>query len=207
MIDLNKKYRTRCGYEVKLDGIIDPYNGIFGEYLNTDNEFGQWIKCYWYNEDGRYDSDNESELDLIEVKDQAIDLNKEYKTRNGREVVILDVMESNNGSRNVFGRYLYDDTWYIVSWHADGTYLHGVINHDMDLVETTPYADLKIDDKVFYYANGIKVYGHYAGLNDLGQPCVWVRGRTSFTVMSTEVGQLNPFHTKDAVPSVTKYID
>jgi hypothetical protein len=52
-----------------------------------------------------------------------------------------------------------------------------------DLIPYEPYADFNIDDEVYVWdvKDGIKRAGHWSGLNQNGQPTVFIYGRTSFT--------------------------
>jgi hypothetical protein len=64
MIDINKKYRTRDGREVRIyatDGT--PFKTIHGAICIA----GKWDAAQWYD-GGTYYGGRESELDLIEVR-------------------------------------------------------------------------------------------------------------------------------------------
>ena len=66
MIDMNKKYKTRDGDEVRIYAVdCGTVTEIHGAYKNEDG----WYMRSWY-EDGKYfgGNNNESGMDLIEVK-------------------------------------------------------------------------------------------------------------------------------------------
>jgi hypothetical protein len=98
-----------------------------------------------------------------------IDKNKQY-TLDGEEFKIYEIYPD-----KVHGAYkTLGDTWRIQS-----------VNHS-DLIEVSPYANIRIDDKVlvwdgFQSENGNKTKAHFAGLDKEGNPMSWVHGMTSFT--------------------------
>ena len=65
MIEMGKKYKTRCGFAVRLYITESRCIGgpIVGEYEMLPNE---WVVCIW-DADGKYATDA-PHLDLIEVK-------------------------------------------------------------------------------------------------------------------------------------------
>jgi len=65
-----------------------------------------------------------------------IDINKQYKTRDGREVKVYAV--DGGGSEPVHGAIKVGiNRWDIFKWHADGSYL-AKSGSDADLVEVKP---------------------------------------------------------------------
>ena len=62
MIDLNKEYKTRNGYNIKLMGIHDKY--VMGILIYTSTSPSPML---WNAEDGKSES-HTSEYDLVEVK-------------------------------------------------------------------------------------------------------------------------------------------
>jgi hypothetical protein len=68
-----------------------------------------------------------------------IDINKQYRTRDGREVRIY----ATDGvmPRPVHGavKSSYDSTWHSFQWHEDGRLVHNVLAVDLsDLIEVRP---------------------------------------------------------------------
>jgi len=68
-----------------------------------------------------------------------IDINKQYRTRDGREVRIY----ATDGAmpRPVHGavKSSYDSTWHSFQWHEDGRLVHNVLAVDLsDLIEVRP---------------------------------------------------------------------
>ncbi|MDD3644363.1 MAG: hypothetical protein PHR19_02425 [Bacteroidales bacterium] len=107
--------------------------------------------------------------------------NKKYKTRLGLDVKIYEIYEEFN---IIHGAAIDIDGKPVASleWDLNGeTYGGGVSGND--LIEVSPYADFKIDDKVFVWDEDIedKEKKHFAGLDVNGLPTAWYDGRTSFT--------------------------
>jgi hypothetical protein len=66
--------------------------------------------------------------------------------------------------------------------YGTGKVLEG--SRDLDLFPYEPYADFKIDDKVYVKDTAHQyqqICGHFAGVNENGQPTTFINGRTSFT--------------------------
>jgi hypothetical protein len=68
-----------------------------------------------------------------------IDINKKYRTRDGREVRIY----ATDGimPRPIHGavKSSYDSTWHSFQWHEDGRLVHNVLAVDLsDLIEVRP---------------------------------------------------------------------
>ena len=65
MIDINKKYRTRGGQEVRIYAVdVDNLDNVHGAYLHKD---GKWMIASWGWGGARHDAE-ETPMDLIEVK-------------------------------------------------------------------------------------------------------------------------------------------
>lgn len=62
-----------------------------------------------------------------------ISMDKQYRTRDGREVRIYAV--DGGGFYPVHGAYLYDDEWILCRWAADGSYWG---DPDLYLIEVKP---------------------------------------------------------------------
>ena len=68
-----------------------------------------------------------------------IDINKQYRTRDGREVRIY----ATDGimPRPIHGavKSSYDSTWHSFQWHEDGRLVHNILAVDLsDLIEVRP---------------------------------------------------------------------
>jgi len=68
-----------------------------------------------------------------------IDINKQYRTRDGREVRIY----ATDGimPRPIHGavKSWYDSTWHSFQWHEDGRLVHNILAVDLsDLIEVRP---------------------------------------------------------------------
>lgn len=111
-----------------------------------------------------------------------IEMGKKYKTGDGRAVRILCVDMNNaypvvaivteeNGD---------EDTW---GYTAEGQYNTFGPDEEEDLVEVTPFTDLKIDDLIWVKSPGSWVPRHYAGNNGV-KVYAWNDGRTSHSAPS-----------------------
>jgi hypothetical protein len=111
-----------------------------------------------------------------------IDMNKKYRTRDGFDVEIIAIRPDLKDG--VIGIINGED--FVRERSTDGLYSHNKEPCDFDLIESTPYADLKVDDKVLV-SNDKRVWknGHYAGIEKSGdgyfKPMIFNDGRTSFT--------------------------
>jgi hypothetical protein len=118
-----------------------------------------------------------------------IDLNKKYRTRDGRPVKIYAVYEQSGYA--VHGALLKaNGTWEAAVWAEDGKFTVGGAQSYNDLVEIPPYEDFKVDDPVLAWndENGkVKFKRHFAGVSEHGLPLMWEDGRTSWTKMGTPV--------------------
>ena len=85
-----------------------------------------------------------------------IELGKQYRTRDGREVRIYAV--DGGGDWPVHGAYMHGDTWRIISWTAEGSvYSHKT---DTDLIEVPPRIKRKVWVNVYRTMSGIGA--HYS---------------------------------------------
>jgi hypothetical protein len=111
-----------------------------------------------------------------------IDINKKYKLRNGSEAIVYAVYNDNNSHWNVHGAYKNKGKWQVASWDITGR-ISSIEDSVNDLIEVSPYADFKIDDKVLVwdYSGETKLTAHFAGVNKNGIPMIWDGRRTSFT--------------------------
>lgn len=111
-----------------------------------------------------------------------IDINKKYKTRDGKEVRIYAT--DHVGSFPICGAIRYENGWEEDSWEEDGRNSYYSYDSPDDLVEVSKYEDFKIDDKVIVWDNDYpdwKNEAHFAGINDNGRPMTFIDGGTSFT--------------------------
>ena len=108
-----------------------------------------------------------------------INKNKKYKTRNNCEWKCYEIYGD-----VIHGAYSCDGgkTWRAENWNLDGIFLLKK-ESILDLIEISPYADFKIDDKVLVWDHGNvnKYKAHFAGIHEAGDPMSWANGRTSFT--------------------------
>jgi len=108
---------------------------------------------------------------------------KKYKTRLGLDVIIYKIWEEQNV---IHGAALSGKLNPVctLEWDLNGSVFTSSEN-DNDIIEISPYADFKIDDKVLVWENSsicpVKRRGHFSGMDEDGRPTIWDFGRTSFT--------------------------
>ena len=111
---------------------------------------------------------------------------KQWIYRNGEKPFSVTEIEMTNGSVQFVSVSLSDGIKTHYSYHAL------LIAHDKeiayDLIPYEPYSDFKIDDEVYVWdvKDGFKIAAHWSGLNENGQPTVFIYGRTSFTGEASE---------------------
>jgi hypothetical protein len=110
-----------------------------------------------------------------------ISKDKKYKTRLGVNVIIYKIWEEQN---KIHGAAVDTKNNLIctLEWDLEGR-VWQTTESGNDLMEISPYADFKIDDKVLVWDDGqIEPYKyHFAGISKNGNPLTWDDGRTSFT--------------------------
>lgn len=125
-----------------------------------------------------------------------IDINKKYKTRDGREVRIYAT--DGSGGFSVHGAIKRDDGWGSpLVWAKDGRFNLDVDEQPMDLVEVSEWDDFKIDDPVMVARMGndlSEISGwskrYFAGINEFGKPLTFRDGATSWTADQTTTWDL-----------------
>jgi hypothetical protein len=106
--------------------------------------------------------------------------NKRYELKCGYDYVLMDIADD-----VVFGRYLNSERkWCSIQHDLNGVYR--VSGGNYNLVEiNSPYADWQIDDKILVWDitdnPGVKHTGHFAGLDESGNPMVFKYGLSSHT--------------------------
>jgi len=111
-----------------------------------------------------------------------INKNLKYQTRQGFPVKIYEVLPDAYGKYAVIGAYFDGSGYLSVNWKIDGRFSTGQDETCLDLVEFSPWADFKIDQKVLVWDKGDeKEKRHFAGVHVNGWPTTWARGRTSWT--------------------------
>ena len=104
-------------------------------YLGTDLEFhrSMCLKPTPYMKTRR-----EAEQLLQRYKDSfnMISLDKQYKTRDGREVRVF--MVDGGGEWPILGAYKDQDAWYCNEWTSKGTHNYAGTTNGYDLIEVVP---------------------------------------------------------------------
>jgi hypothetical protein len=104
---------------------------------------------------------------------------KKYALRSGADVVILEVIKG-----YVFGRHKSGNNWDSIRWDDNGAFHSNKEESCLDLIEVSPYADWKIDDKILVWEDTFaddKAKRYFAGLNKDGSPLVYNNGTTSWS--------------------------
>jgi len=92
IVSLDKEYKTRDGRFVVLYNIDERVtNPVVGAIYKREKESNH---CTWQL-DGHTTMGCESPDDLVEVPKLCVSLDKEYKTRDGRKVVIHEIKKYN----------------------------------------------------------------------------------------------------------------
>lgn len=120
-----------------------------------------------------------------------IETNRDYKTRSGLSVKIF--WTEANGFYPILGAVEQTDgVWLPVSWTETGKFRKDQLCDDLDLVEVSPYAGFKVDDKVLVWDKGDnkKLRRHFFGISETGAPLAFAYGCSSFSVESRSVGEL-----------------
>ena len=116
-----------------------------------------------------------------------IDINKKYRTRDGRSVRILCIDRRSRGGDMVVGLIEKQNHESLMTWNTSGQYSPSCSG--IDLVEVSPYEDFEIDDKVLVSnTNNVSwIKRHFAGVDDYGRPLVFKYGMTSWTTSEVDV--------------------
>jgi hypothetical protein len=110
-------------------------------------------------------------------------MNKQWIYRNGDKPFSVTDIAMPDGSMCFTSVHVQG---FLMLHYSNGEVLR--VNRDLDLIPYEPYSDFKIDDEVYVWdvKDGIKIAGHWSGLNENGQPTVFIYGRTSFTGEASE---------------------
>lgn len=110
-----------------------------------------------------------------------IDINKHYKTRNGRPVRIL-CTDRKTVTFTVVGLIYMDNTEIPSAWTAEGNHWVPEELNGNDLIEVSPYDDFKVDDVcvVSFSKDGAKVFRYFSKEIN-GLPYCFEAGKTSYT--------------------------
>jgi hypothetical protein len=110
-------------------------------------------------------------------------MNKQWIYRNGEKPFSVTEIELPNGNVRLLS---VSNNGVLRDYFCDGLQKQLLI-HEYDLIPYEPYADFKIDDKVYVwdFKGGVKMAAHWSGLNQNGQPTVFLGGCTSFTEHGT----------------------
>jgi hypothetical protein len=124
----------------------------------------------------------------------VISRDKTYKLRNGWQYKLYNILsdeELRDDKYAVHGAFFNEEEneWVPCKHTIDGLFFLDDESEN-DLIESTPFDHINIDDKVLVWNNGVdntKFNRHFAVVSDDGKPMCWRDGRTSFTTKSTIV--------------------
>jgi hypothetical protein len=114
-----------------------------------------------------------------EESEMQISMDKKYKTLDGRDAKIIAICD--NLDQPVIG--IVDGHNAITQWTIDGRKWKGGFDRYLDLVEVSPYADFKVDDKVLVNDGEDKCWykRYFAGIDsDTGEALAFLDGKTSW---------------------------
>jgi hypothetical protein len=125
----------------------------------------------------------------------VISRDKIYKLRNGWQYKLYNILseeELNDDKYAVHGAFFNEEEneWVPCKHTIDGLFFLNDDESENDLIESTPFDHIKIDDKVIVWlinGNNEKTHRHFAGVNDAGKPMCWADGKTSFTAIARTV--------------------
>jgi hypothetical protein len=107
-------------------------------------------------------------------------MNKQWIYRNGDRPFSVTEIEIPNGNVRLLS---VSNNGVLRDYFCDGRQRQ-LESHEYDLIPYEPYSDFKIDDKVYVKDTAHQyqqICGHFAGVNENGQPTTFINGRTSFT--------------------------
>lgn len=115
-----------------------------------------------------------------------ISMDKKYKTRDGRPVRILCV-DLKNQTYPVLALVMKASEETIITCTKDGDYV-GNHEHELDLIEISPYEGFKIDDPVMVSDDGnFWLPRHFAGIGKEGRPRAYRNGTTSWSTTESSL--------------------
>lgn len=172
-LEVGKSYKDVTGKIVKITGLNRC--PIF-TFLNT---FGYAFKINGESKDNRHYDLIEEVIEEVDMKE--IRMNKKYETRDKRDVQIIAICDKLD--KPVIG--LIEGERHTRCWYIDGTYFNDVDGYKdcgLGLIEFTPYADFKVDDKVLVTNKDAAMWkkGHFMGVVD-GKAVIFDDGKTSYT--------------------------
>lgn len=98
-----------------------------------------------------------------------IDINKQYRTRSGREVRVYTI--NGCGCYPIHGAIKYDDGWHIEVWSAEGTYSYPGSEHELDLIEVKPRIKRTVWLNIYQELNTITTANAYRTQEDAEHWC------------------------------------
>lgn len=140
-------------------------------------------------------------------KIDKIDIDKTYRTRDGRAVRIL-CTDRKTIKYPVVGLVLdYNNvTENLEVWAINGSYYNDCRN-ESDLVEVSPCDGWEIDENVWVKMDdeGGWLPYHFAGVNENGKPMVWCFRTTSFTADGRKIGVKEIRRSSEFTPSSKQF--
>jgi hypothetical protein len=108
-----------------------------------------------------------------------IDINKQYKTRNGHPVRIL-CTDRKTDIFTVVGLIYLADAEVTSEWTAKGSHWATEELNDLDLIEVSPYEDFKVDDLCVVWSSKSKFFRYFCKVENNIAYC-FNAGTTSYT--------------------------
>lgn len=162
---------------------------VFSPYGDPDGPMG--VNYQLDGEDFDDSWDWPDSLTLVESKPEQlkeqlmeISMDKQYRTRSGKNVVIYTTDRKHDGGFTVVGGIVEDNGEHSVEyWKSDGSVLNNGVENQYDLIEYNPTQDLKLDQPIWVRNSptGRWVPRHFASVDVRGKVMCWDDGCTSFT--------------------------
>jgi hypothetical protein len=108
-------------------------------------------------------------------------MNKQWIYRNGYKPFSVTEIKLPDGDMHIISVV---ESGFIIIHDSVGKRFNRLMIDKYDLIPYEPYADFKIDDEVYVKDDEHDMNplaGHFAGLNENGQPTTFLGGCTSFT--------------------------
>jgi hypothetical protein len=190
ILNIRKKYKTRDGHKVNLlvlDCGEHKYPVKF-EYLSNS---GDWIECYC-TKDGKYLYNGvENPFDLVEDTTMQIEIGKKYKTKDGGEVKLYEILPDQSYAVMGAIRERHTNSWIMAHWTIDGFYYGKNDEMPFDLVEVEveeiDWSKVPVDTKLRLTSLSPRTSTkrYFAGVADKNKIKVFCDGATSWSAFGT----------------------
>lgn len=126
----------------------------------------------------------ESKPEQPKEQPMKISMDKQYRTRDGKDVVLYTADRKHDGGYTVVGGIIENNGEHSLQiWKSNGSINPSGIENKEDLIEYNPAQDLKMDQAIWVKDyNDTEWYPrHFKGVSSNGNVECWTEGRTSHT--------------------------